>query len=82
VSSGAARVGIESVEIAGDSVIITTSTEPGPGAVVRYAFTSGGEPMPNGTARWGNLRDSDPFEGTVTGTAQPNYAVAFEMTVP
>ncbi|WP_437592955.1 hypothetical protein [Sorangium sp. So ce1000] len=34
------------------------------------------------TWRSGQLRDSDPFVGSMTGTAQPNYAVAFEMAVP
>jgi len=35
-----------------------------------------------GTYRWGLLRDSDPFIGAVTGLAQPNYCVAFEMNLP
>jgi hypothetical protein len=35
-----------------------------------------------GTVRWGWLRDSDPFVGAVTGLAQPNYCVAFEMSAP
>jgi hypothetical protein len=35
-----------------------------------------------GTFRWGLLRDSDPFVGAVTHTAQPNYGVAFEMPAP
>ena len=35
-----------------------------------------------GTFRWGLLRDSDPFVGSSTGKAQPNYAVAFELPVP
>jgi len=35
-----------------------------------------------GYARWGLLRDSDPFKGAVTGQAQPNYSVAFELPVP
>ena len=34
------------------------------------------------TWRSGQLRDSDPFVGSMTGTAQQNYAVAFEMSVP
>jgi hypothetical protein len=28
------------------------------------------------------LSDSDPFVGDITKKAQPNYGVAFEMTVP
>jgi len=35
-----------------------------------------------GTFRWGLLRDSDPFVGSVTGKAQPNYCVAFDLTAP
>jgi hypothetical protein len=32
-----------------------------------------------GTYRWGLLRDSDAFEGSVTKKVQPNYCVAFEL---
>jgi hypothetical protein len=35
---------------------------------------------PQGTYRWGQLRDSDPFIGAVTGLAQPNYGVGFEIS--
>jgi hypothetical protein len=35
-----------------------------------------------GTVRWGQLRDSDAFVGYTTKKAQPNYSVAFQMTVP
>jgi hypothetical protein len=35
-----------------------------------------------GTRRWGQLRDSDPFVGSTTGRAQPNFAVAFELAIP
>jgi len=28
------------------------------------------------------LRDSDPFQGATSKTPQPNYGVAFEMSVP
>ena len=49
---------------------------------LRYALTADGKPMPGGTTRWGNLCDSDPFVGSLTHTAQPNYAVAFELIVP
>jgi lysophospholipase L1-like esterase len=85
-----ARVGITSAEIAGDSVVITCAADPGPGARVSYAMLTelpgGGQRRGlmmstpyRGTFRWGLLRDSDPFEGSVTKTAQPNYCVAFEM---
>jgi hypothetical protein len=76
---------IASVEISGDAVRITCLSDPGAGARVGYAMV--GEtnrmttPFP-GTFRWGLLRDSDPFTGAVTGVAQPNYGVAFEMPVP
>lgn len=50
-----------------------------PNARVRYAQMM--TPVP-GTFRWGLLRDSDPFIGIGTGKAQPNYGVAFEITVP
>lgn len=35
-----------------------------------------------GTVRWGQLRDADPFVGSTTLKAQPNFAVAFELPVP
>ncbi len=83
VAAGGTRVGIDSVEIAGDALTITCSSDPGAsGVVVRYAMTADGTPMPGGTSRWGQLRDSDPFVGATSGTAQPNYAVAFELPVP
>jgi lysophospholipase L1-like esterase len=87
------KVAIVSAEISGDAVIITCAADPGAGARVSYAMVSdpraAGEKFParmaspwKGTYRWGLLRDSDPFTGAVTGTAQPNYGVAFEMMVP
>jgi lysophospholipase L1-like esterase len=78
-----AKVGITSVEISGDSVVITCATDPGAGARVSYAMIGEKPRMASpfkGTFRWGLLRDSDPFEGSVTKTVQPNYCVAFEMT--
>ena len=79
------KAAIASVTIAGDAVVITCASDPGPGARVSYALI--GEksrmatPFP-GTFRWGLLRDSDPFVGAVTRLAQPNYSVAFELPVP
>ena len=84
-TAGGGRVAIASVVIAGDDVIITCATDPGPGARAGYAMVGQKQRMTgpfNGTYRWGLLRDSDPFVGAVTQKAQPNYAVAFEMTVP
>ena len=84
-TSNGSRVAIASVDISGSSVIITCASDPGPDARVGYAMV--GEkirmaaPFP-GTFRWGLLRDSDPFTGAGTGTAQPNYALAFEKPVP
>jgi lysophospholipase L1-like esterase len=79
------RVGIASVEISGDSVIIACSADPGPGCRLGYAMI--GEPAKmaapyGGTFRWGMLRDSDTFRGAATGTLQPNYCVAFELEIP
>jgi len=83
VSTLSGPVAITSVAIQGDTVQITCAIDlTGLYITVGYAFTAEGVPMPNGTARWGHLRDSDPFVGATTGTAQPNYAVAFSMIVP
>jgi hypothetical protein len=83
VRSGTTRVAITSVAIAADTVQITCATDlPATGVVVGYASTTDGAIRPNGTVRWGQLRDSDPFVGSLTKVAQPNYSVAFEMDVP
>ncbi|WP_437784600.1 hypothetical protein [Sorangium sp. So ce1097] len=41
-----------------------------------------GAALPGRTWRSGQLRDSDPFVGSMTRVAQPNDAVAFELPVP
>ncbi len=73
---------IDSVALDGDAVTITSGADIPPGAVVGYAVTSDGTSVAGLGHRWGQLRDSDPFVGVVTGAAQPNYAVAFERPVP
>ena len=78
-----ARVAIASVAISGDAVVITCASDPGANARVGYAMIGEKTRMTapfNGTFRWGQLRDSDPFAGAVTHQAQPNYSVAFELT--
>ncbi|MGK4003869.1 dockerin [Sorangium sp. So ce1036] len=83
VRQGDTKIEISSVEISGDSVKITCAGDlPASGVTVGYAITSNGAPRPNGFSTWGHLRDSDPFVGTTTRAAQPNYAVSFEMPVP
>jgi hypothetical protein len=76
---------IDSVEIVGaDTVKITCRSDlTGRAVTVGYAATSDGRFRPyDGTFRWGQLKDSDPFVGSMTQTAQPNWAVAFQMSVP
>ncbi len=86
VRAGAAPVTISAVEIVGNAVNITCATDlPAAGVSVGYALVaeSAAMTMPfAGTTRWGQLRDSDPFVGSVTEKPQPNFAVAFELTVP
>jgi hypothetical protein len=94
VRAGNSAVSISGVAISGDAVQITcASALPASGVVVGYAMTAAsttaasvtdgsGALLWTGTVRWGQLRDSDPFVGTMTKKAQPNYAVAFEMPVP
>jgi lysophospholipase L1-like esterase len=84
-SAAGDRVAITSVEISGDAVIITCAADPGSGARVGYAMIGERAKMTapyGGTSRWGLLRDSDPFTGAITQKPQPNYSVAFELTVP
>lgn len=79
------RVAIESAVISGDSVVLTCASDPGPNARVGYAMVGEKKRMAapfEGTFRWGLLRDSDPFVGSVTRKAQPNYCVAFDLTAP
>ena len=79
------KVTINSVAIFSDSVLITCSSSIAAGVLVGYAQTSDAIPMSvpyAGTVRWGLLHDSDPFVGSVTKKAQPNWAVAFELAVP
>jgi len=73
---------IESVAIVGDTIELTTTSDIPAGATVGYAATSDGTELPGISRRWGQLRDSDATVGVVTGTAQPNYAVAFELPLP
>jgi hypothetical protein len=76
------RVTIQSVEIAGDEVVITCAEDIIAGSTVGYAVTTDGVLRPGGTRRWGQLRDSDPFVGSSTNRPQPNFAVAFELGMP
>jgi hypothetical protein len=94
VRGPAGNITISSVAIGGDTVSITCATDlPATGLIVGYAVTAGdaipamvrdssGTLLWTGPLRWGQLRDSDPFVGTTTKRAQPNYSVAFEMPVP
>src|SRR5262249_41032332 len=78
------KAAITSAAISGDTVVITCATDPGAGSRVSYAMVGEKERMASpfpGMVRWGQLRDSDPFQGAVTGKAQPNYGVAFDMTL-
>ena len=84
--NGANRIAISTVELVGDAVRITAGADlPATGVTVGYALTGDATPMTTpfpGVVRWGTLRDSDPFVGATTQRAQPNFAVAFELTVP
>jgi hypothetical protein len=81
--SGESRIAVSGVAIAGDTVRITSATDlPASGLMVGYASTADGVIRPGGTARWGQLRDSDPFVGSMTRAPQPNHCVAFELPVP
>jgi hypothetical protein len=80
------NIPISSVAIVGETVEITCAADlPASGVTVGYAMTADAAPMATpfaGTTRWGQLRDSDPFVGSTTQKAQPNFAVAFELPVP
>jgi hypothetical protein len=89
-TASGAKVAITSVEISGDNVVITCAADPGANERVGYAMmaepaAAGQKRAPlmatpyRGTFRWGLLKDSDAFEGSVTKQVQPNYCVAFEL---
>jgi hypothetical protein len=86
VRAGETRLAISAVEIVNDTVQITMTEDlPADGVTVGYALTGDPTPMATpfaGVTRWGLLRDSDPFVGSTTQKAQPNFAVAFELPVP
>jgi hypothetical protein len=75
-----APLAIDDVRIEGDSVRIRCAALPAGPLTLGYAMTAAA-PRAQGSLRWGALRDSDPFVGSVTGTAQPNYCVSFEIPV-
>jgi hypothetical protein len=80
--TGNTRLTINSVAIVNDTVQITAASAVPSGAIVGYAATSDGTALSGVSRRWGKLIDSDRTVGAFTGQAQPNFAVAFEMTVP
>jgi hypothetical protein len=84
VIGASVRQTITSVDLVGDDTVKITCGKDlsGLSVVVGYAVTAeGGTPPTDQTARWGQLRDSDPFVGAVTGSPQPNYCVAFQLTL-
>jgi hypothetical protein len=85
VSAAGPAATIDSVEIVGDdSVKITCHSDlSGLAVTVGYAATTEGVARPGGgTFRWGHLKDSDTFTGSISNTVQPNWAVAFQMAAP
>jgi hypothetical protein len=83
--SASANITITSVEIVGNDVKITASSDlPTSGLFVGYALTSQGVQLKNHSkaVRWGMLRDSDTFAGATTQQVNPNYGVSFELPVP
>jgi len=73
---------IESVTLVdADTVQITLAADVPDGAILGYAATNGNDAPVNFSPRIGNLKDSDPFVGALTGQTQANYSVAFELPV-
>ncbi|HKO51958.1 MAG TPA: dockerin [Polyangiaceae bacterium] len=81
LASGDQVLTIAAVELSENRVLIhAPGAPPGP-LLVRYAATAMRASRPQGSRRWGQLRDSDPFVGATTRTPQPNHAVTFELEV-
>ena len=84
LAAGGVRQMITDVQISGDDAVRITCAKDISNLeiTVGYATTAeGGTPTGPQPARWGHLRDSDPFVGVLSQKAQPNYCVAFQMTV-
>jgi hypothetical protein len=81
VRDGATRIPIDGVQIEGDTVVLRCGASVPAGATLGYAASADGTTFNGGTARWGQLRDSNALVGAVTGLPQPNYAVAFERPI-
>ena len=82
--SGSTNITIQSVAIVGNSVQITAASDlPASGLMVGYAMANQGAQMKvaSKAVRWGRLRDSDPFTGSTTKKANPNYSVSFQLPV-
>lgn len=73
---------IDSVAIAGNTVVITLHTVPTTGLTISYACTPDVAAFNIGfpDGRCGLLHDSDTFTGYVTGVAHPNWCVQFQKT--
>jgi hypothetical protein len=84
VSAAGMAQTIDAVDIiAADAVSITCHNDlSGLAVTVGYAMTTDGKTVGTTTFRWGHLKDSDPFVGSVTNTPQPNWAVAFSKGFP
>ena len=83
--SDTANITIASVDISGNDVTITASSDlPTSGLHAGYALTSQGVQLKTHSkaVRWGQLRDSDPFVGMTTKQANQNYCVSFDLPVP
>ncbi|MCL2449297.1 MAG: dockerin, partial [Polyangiaceae bacterium] len=83
--AGRERFPIRGVDIAGDTVSIVADRDlPARGVMVGYALASQGVQLSRASqaVRWGQLRDSDPFTGSTTGAANPNYCVSFAVPAP
>ena len=70
------------VEIEGADTVIVVPRDAAAGRLVLRHALAATQARASGTRRFGQLCDSDPFVGAYTGTAQPNYAVCFELPVP
>jgi hypothetical protein len=83
LAAGVAKT-ITGVEIVGDDTVNITCADDLSGFQVTVGYATAadtGVVPPDQPFRWGNLRDSDPFVGALTSSPQPNYCVAFQMTI-
>ena len=82
VTDSEGAVGITSVSVDGDDIVIELDATPSGSTTVRYALDNLGAGLAITNGASGNVRDSDPRTITIDGIARPLYNVAPHFELP